>query len=134
MNALVRREHPELGILEQGERFGLLEKEDLLASIEGWLLKEVCLQGRFWQERYADRFVPTASTNISSKRLVRSDLLEENIGTLEESGLAASHLTPEPSGDASIDDAEIIIGRLRELEALGVRVEADTWLAQSVLG
>jgi EAL domain-containing protein (putative c-di-GMP-specific phosphodiesterase class I) len=120
--ALVRWEHSERGILEPGDFLSIAEETDLIVLIGEWVLREVCRQGRIWQERYAQRTSPRVSMNVSPRQFLRSELIEAVIGSLEESGLEANNLSLEIAESGLMDAPAFAIERLRALKDLGVHV------------
>ena len=90
VEALVRWQHPQLGLVSPAEFIPLAEDTGLIVPIGEWVLRKACLQSREWQER---GFAPIQmSVNISARQFHERDLSETVIRILDETGLAAKHL------------------------------------------
>ncbi len=68
LEALVRWEHPERGLLEPSEFLPVAEETGLIVEIGERVLGEVCRQGLEWQERFVDRPPPRVCTNVSPRQ------------------------------------------------------------------
>lgn len=125
LEALVRWEHPERGLLEPAEFLPVAEKTGLIVQIGEWVLGEVCHQGREWQERFAEYSPPRVCTNVSSRQFLQTDLVGGVTGALRESGLKAQGLSLEVPEAVLMDDAEANVEKLTALKDLGVHIVID---------
>ena len=92
MEALVRWEHPERGLLLPSRFVPVAEETGLIVPIGLRVLGAACRQAKAWQERYPDGPRPTVWINLSGKRLQRPKLLDKVVGALQEAGLHPSSL------------------------------------------
>jgi diguanylate cyclase (GGDEF)-like protein/PAS domain S-box-containing protein len=121
--ALVRWQHPELGLLPPEHFIHLAEESGAIDDLGLYVLREVCRQLVEWDERGVD--VPRVSVNISARQFERASLREAITTTLRESGIAPSRLELELTESSVMRDITSGIAMLHELKALGVRLSVD---------
>ena len=122
LEALVRWQHPELGLVFPGKFIGLAEETGLIVPIGEWVLREACRQNRAWQETGLPR-VPVA-VNLSAKQFVR-DIPDTVAAILEETRLDGRYLELELTESLSMDDPESTIQILRTLKRMGMVLSID---------
>jgi diguanylate cyclase (GGDEF)-like protein len=122
LEALVRWQHPELGLVFPGRFIGLAEETGLIAPIGEWVMREACRQNREWQDAGLPK-VPVA-VNLSAKQFVR-DVTDTVATILAETGLDGSYLELELTESLSMDDPENTIQILRTLKGMGVCLSID---------
>jgi diguanylate cyclase (GGDEF)-like protein/PAS domain S-box-containing protein len=125
MEALVRWEHPERGVILPDEFVPLAEEIGLIIPIGRWVLREACRQAHDWHKRYPMEPPLSMGVNLSARQLRDSDLVEEVEGLLLETGLAPEDLILEITESAVVGAEEHRIGILRRLKVLGVRFALD---------
>jgi diguanylate cyclase (GGDEF)-like protein/PAS domain S-box-containing protein len=127
VEALVRWQHPERGLLPASQFIQLAEKTCLIDQIGPWVLKESCRQLKEWQERYPQKFgLPFGlCVNLSAREIRQPDLAEKVAGVLRETGLDPACLMLEITERTAKEEAEQTIGKLRELKELGVELAID---------
>jgi diguanylate cyclase (GGDEF)-like protein/PAS domain S-box-containing protein len=130
MEALVRWEHPQRGVLGPEDFLTVAEETGLIGPIGEWVLKEVCRQGRVWQERVwqergAERPAPRVGVNISARQFLETNLLEKVAEALEETGLETDNLSLEVAESTLMGDAETAVRKFRAIKDLGVGVALD---------
>lgn len=121
--ALVRWQHPELGLIYPNEFIPAAEESGLIASLGDWVAQHCCLQLNSWQEKGL-ALVPIAY-NVSARQLHNSDLPQQLARQLAEHQLRAELLEVEITETSlveSMDQAKQVLG---ELEALGVHISLD---------
>ena len=121
--ALLRWESPELGSVPPSEFVPLAEEAGLMMSIGGWGLRTAAAQARAWR----DQGLPLrrVAVNVSLCQLVRGDLAQVVRDALQETGIDASMLELELSERGVLRSAPEILGQLRAIRALGVRLAID---------
>jgi len=124
MEALIRWEHPQRGLMPPGDFIGLAEETSLIIPIGRWVLQEACRQGRLWQDQYPDDS-PTVSVNLCVRQFQHPDLIDMVSTALRESRLDPYLLILEITESVVMDEAETNIATLHALSALGVRVAID---------
>src|SRR5262249_24051670 len=122
VEALLRWEHPERGLVGAGEFVGLAELTGILVPIGPWILRTACAQARQWQ-REGDPEL-RVSVNLSARQLQQANLVAEVKAALEETGLAARHLVLEITETIAVQGA-VAKEPLAALKALGVGLSID---------
>ncbi len=123
--ALVRWNHPELGLLLPTEFIPLAEETGLILPLGEWVLRQACWQVRLWQRESDIERAITVSVNLSTKQLAQPDLLQVVRQALADAGLPATQLRLEITESAVIDSEEEACAVLESLRALGVQVAID---------
>ena len=122
VEALLRWQHPELGLIAPGRFIGLAEETGLILPIGEWVLREACGQLRAWQ-RAGLRPVPV-SVNLSARQF--SGQIAATVGRiLAEAGIDPALLELELTESASMEDPQKTIDILRQLKGMGVRLAID---------
>ena len=125
VEALVRWQHPERGLLPPGEFIPIAEESALILQIGAWTLKEACEQAYRWRARFGDRAPLPVSVNVSARQLAQAELPAIVRQVLLETGLNPRDLAIEVTETALIEDSSVPADSLRELRALGVRILLD---------
>ena len=123
MEALVRWQHPELGLIPPGRFMPFLESSGLIKGVGEWVLRTACRQVKEWQD-YMFRDL-RISVNLSARQFEGSDLVASVERALAESGLPPTHLELEITESLLMKDTERTRSTLLELKALGVRIAID---------
>lgn len=123
MEALVRWNHPEQGMVSPGEFIPLAEETGLIVPLGEWVLREACRQNRAWQE--AGLHPARVAVNISARQFRQRDLFEVVTRVLEETGLAPRHLELELTEGMVMNDPERVIETMTRLKELGVHLALD---------
>jgi diguanylate cyclase (GGDEF)-like protein/PAS domain S-box-containing protein len=122
LEALVRWQDAERGIVGPNEFIPLAEDAGLIEAIGGWVLNAVCAQLREWHELGLDTHV---HVNVSPRQLRRPDFPTTVREALQGEGLESSSLTLEITESAAMVDAERASPVVRALHAMGVRLAID---------
>jgi EAL domain-containing protein (putative c-di-GMP-specific phosphodiesterase class I) len=125
MEALVRWQHPERGLLGPEEFVPDAEKNGLVIPMGERVLKEACKQAKEWQERYPYISPWAISVNLSARQVGHPDLAKIVEGVLKEAGLEAHSLSLDITETAYIKVMEGNTAALDELKQQGVRISLD---------
>ena len=125
MEALVRWEHPERGLLLPGEFVPLAEETGLIVAMGDAVLDEACRQTREWQERFAADPPLSVYVNLSARQFREPELTRNVSRVLNETGLDPTCLHLEITESTAMSDAPATVSTLEELKALGVRLVID---------
>ena len=87
MEALVRWQHPERGVILPDDFVPLAEEIGLIIPLGRWVLREACRQAHRWQKRHPAEPPLSMGVNLSTRQLGDSDLVEDVEGLLRETGL-----------------------------------------------
>ncbi len=123
MEALVRWNHPELGLVSPAKFIPIAEETGLIRPIGEWVLKTACRQNQAWIESGLS-LIPVA-VNLSVRQFQQPDLVQKIAQFLEETGLEARYLTLEITETAAMLDVDFTRKLLRELEQMGVNIALD---------
>ncbi|MDD3327358.1 MAG: EAL domain-containing protein [Zoogloea sp.] len=121
--ALVRWQHPELGLLLPGRFIPIAEESGLILSIGNRLLHAVCAQLAAWRSAGLP-LVPVA-VNISALQFRRADFVDSVAAALRRHDIPAALLTLELTESMVMRDVEQVARQLSELKALGVAIAID---------
>src|SRR5699024_6913993 len=90
MEALVRWNHPELGVISPGKFIPLAEESELIVPLGEWIFRESCRQASLWQDK--DYPSLSLSVNISVRQLEDLDFIDKLKTILHETGLDPKRL------------------------------------------
>jgi EAL domain-containing protein (putative c-di-GMP-specific phosphodiesterase class I) len=125
LEALVRWDHPERGLVMPGEFVAMAEESGLIVPIGRWVLHAACQAVRDWQRRFPLERPLFMAVNLSVRQLQQPDLVQDVAGALDATGLDPGDLMLEVTESVLVVDDEATIQRLRELRALGVHLAVD---------
>ena len=124
--ALCRWKHPIRGLVPPTEFIPLAETSGLIQRLGAWVLREACRQAAVWQQADPHRDRPlTLSVNLSGKQLQHTEVIEDVVEALRESGLPPKSLVLEMTESVLLDDSETVLTILRQLKQLGIRLAID---------
>jgi diguanylate cyclase (GGDEF)-like protein len=121
--ALVRWEHPQLGLIPPNDFIPLAEETGLIAPLGEWVLGEACAQAKQWQA--AGHRDLRMSVNLSSRQFFQENVLETVTRTLEKTNLAPASLELELTESAVMQDPDEATVTLCLLSNMGVRIAID---------
>jgi diguanylate cyclase (GGDEF)-like protein len=123
MEALVRWEHPERGLVPPDEFIGLAEETGQIIEIGDWVLREACQTLQQWR-RCGYRSVRMA-VNLSARQLTSPGMVERLAVILKETGLPAEQLELEITESAIMENPEAVIQTLDRLKSMKVMLAID---------
>jgi EAL domain-containing protein (putative c-di-GMP-specific phosphodiesterase class I) len=123
VEALIRWQHPEHGMVPPQRFIGLAEESGLIVEIGDWVIREACRQARAW----VDAGLPpvTMSVNVSARQFEEARLVERVACALRDSRLAPELLELEVTESLIMRDLSRSVARMRELESMGVSLSID---------
>ena len=125
VEALVRWEHPERGLVPPMDFIPLAEQTGLIVPIGRFVLREACRQMRAWQTGYPTTPPMIVSVNLSARELEEPGLVDSVRAVLAETGLDPAQLVLEITESLLLVDLPATVRILSDLRALGVRLAVD---------
>jgi diguanylate cyclase (GGDEF)-like protein/PAS domain S-box-containing protein len=123
MEALVRWQHPGLGLIYPGEFIQVAEDSGLIVPIGDWVLRTGCFLNKSWQDGGLEAL--RLSVNYSARQFQRPGFIPGIVEILEESKLDPTLLELELTEHSIMKDPEKAIDKLRELRQMGIRIAID---------
>ena len=123
VEALVRWQHPERGLVPPGEFIPIAERTGLIADIDAWVMDQACRQMCQWLADGAP--LSFIAINVSSRLFARRELYEQVAQVLHATGLDPAFLELEVTESAVMDDPEVALEQLHRLRELGLRMAID---------
>ena len=125
VEALVRWEHPERGLLNPEEFVPMAEESGLVIPMGEQVLREACLRAKEWQEAHPRTPPLVMSVNLSARQLSRPDLADTVERVLGETGLEGSCLILDVTETVYVKVLAANTAILDRLRGLGVRFSID---------
>ncbi|MBN3895083.1 MAG: EAL domain-containing protein [Nostoc sp. NOS(2021)] len=123
MEALLRWQHPEMGLVAPSVFIPLAEESGLIVAIGEWVLRTACSQNKTWQDA---GFPPiTIAVNLSLKQFRQPKLLETIAKVLEQTGLEPRFLELEITETTVIEDLNFTTRVLENLQQMGIYISID---------
>jgi diguanylate cyclase (GGDEF)-like protein/PAS domain S-box-containing protein len=120
---LMRWQHPMRGLISPIRFIPVAEDSGLILTIGEWALRESCRQARIWRDRgLLDICI---SVNVSAVQFRQPDFVATVERALRDTGLSHGNLELELTESVVMQGVEPTLGKLRELDALGVKVAID---------
>ncbi len=123
--ALVRWQHPSLGLLSPADFIPLAEETGLIVALDQWGLQTACKQMRQWQDRWPSLPPLTLSVNLSSRHFAQPNLAQHVQACLEAAGVTADRLKLEITESTLIESTTLAKTILAELQQVGVQISLD---------
>ncbi|MDG4792500.1 EAL domain-containing protein [Micromonospora sp. WMMD1082] len=124
VEALVRWQHPELGLIGPDRFIGLAEETGLIVRLGEWVLRQACRDAQRWHREFpAARLV--VSVNLAARQADTSAIVDTVADALASTGLPAELLQLELTESAVMGSAGEPLRTLHRLAALGVRLAVD---------
>ncbi|MDF2396893.1 MULTISPECIES: phosphodiesterase DibA [Pseudomonas] len=123
VEALVRWEHPQRGLVSPAEFIPIAERTGMIAEIDAWVMQQACRQMCQWQaDGVALSFI---AVNVSTRLFARSELYQQVAQVLHDTGLDPAYLELEVTESAVMDDPEVALEQMHRLRELGIRLAID---------
>ncbi len=121
--ALIRWNHPELGLVTPDSFIPIAEETGLITAINDWVMKRACSDHRnIKQEGYGNFYF---SVNMTSHQFMNRRIVDTVFSALKEYGMSPDNLVIEITEDSIMKNVDEIIGVMAELRALGIRFSID---------
>ncbi|MCL1466328.1 EAL domain-containing protein [Argonema galeatum] len=123
MEALVRWQHPDLGLISPAKFIPLAEENGLILPIGEWVLRTACAQNKVWQ----DAGFPSlcVAVNLSARQFQQPNLVEMVARVLSETGLLPCFLELEITESIAMQNLDFTRAILKDLHSMGVSISMD---------
>jgi diguanylate cyclase (GGDEF)-like protein/PAS domain S-box-containing protein len=123
VEALLRWNHPQQGVVLPGLFVPLLEELGLIVELGEWALEQACRQHKAWQ----DAGLPPIrmGVNLSAQQFYRGDIVQSVRRALDLSGMDPQWLELELTEGLTLNDTEVTIEIMQALKAMGVQLSLD---------
>lgn len=125
LEALVRWEHPQKGLVSPMEFIPLAEETGLIVPIGEWVLKAACRQNQEWQKAGLLHMPLTISVNISGHQFRQENLIKIIEKVLGDYELGPGCLEIEITESVVMKNADTTVSMMNELKNMGVRLSMD---------
>jgi len=123
VEALIRWQNPEIGLVSPLEFIPLLEETGLIIPVGDWVMRTAVNQCEVWNK--GGSILPRISINVSARQLGDPDLAHKLNRLLEACSVPAGHVELEITESVVMKDPEQSIGLLHDFRAMGVRLAID---------
>jgi diguanylate cyclase len=124
VEALMRWQHPELGLLAPADFIQVAEDTALIVPLGEWVMREACRQWKEWRATL-NTSTPRLFLNMSARQLARPDLVSTITRVVGESGVSGEDLGVEIAESVLMEDVESTLGTLKRLKELGLSLSVD---------
>lgn len=123
MEALVRWEHPHLGLIYPREFIQFAEERGIIVQIGEWVLRSACAQNKAWQDAGYEPM--RVAINLSKLQFQQQNLVNRIDKILNETGLKPCFLDLEITEDIIMKNEETIIPLLNQFKEIGIHLTID---------
>ncbi|MCZ8251429.1 MAG: EAL domain-containing protein [Hylemonella sp.] len=123
VEALLRWEHPEFGLVAPGRFIPVAEDSGLIVPIGAWVIEEACRQAMAWRRAGLPDLV--MAVNLSAAQFRRSGIEDTVAQALQRSGLVPALLELELTESILLQDVEQVLATVQRLKQLGVQLAID---------
>lgn len=123
VEALLRWQHPSLGLVLPGSFIPIAEETGLIVPIGEWVLRTACFQNKSWQE--AGYLPIKIAVNLSARQFYQESFVQSVARILEESKLDPRWLELEITESLAMYKEEYVFNVLRELKKMGLNIALD---------
>ena len=125
MEALLRWNHPERGMIGPPAFIPIAEESRLIVPIGRWVIEQGCRQAAAWQRFHPDSAPVSVAVNLSARQLADPDLLSHIEHCVRANRIDPSSLWVELTETALLDETTFVERTLESLKGLGVRLVLD---------
>lgn len=123
LEALLRWQHPELGLIPPAKFIGVAERCGLIVPIGEWVLRSACAQAKAWQD--AGLLAVPVAVNVSAVQFRQQGFPEVIRCILRETGFDPKYLELELTESLLLTNADVVFSILKELREMGVKLAID---------
>jgi diguanylate cyclase (GGDEF)-like protein len=123
VEALLRWQHPELGLVPPDKFIRIAENAGLIVPIGEWVLENACAQARKWQDEGLQAL--KIAVNVSAVQFRQDGFRDHIRRVLRETGISSQHLELELTESLLLSNADVMFSVLRELKEMGLSLAID---------
>ncbi len=123
MEALVRWEHPELGLIPPGDFIPVAEETGVIIPLGEWVIRKACEQSRIWQHMGLPPV--RVAVNLSGYQMQHRDFVATVKRILDQTGVQGSFLEFEITETVVMQNPDFAVGILNQLRDLGAHISID---------
>lgn len=123
MEALVRWQHPTLGLVPPMEFIPLAEETGIIIQLGEWVMLTACKQMKLWEKVYPDLI--NMSINVSARQFWKNDFIESIKKVLNQTSVSAEKIEFELTETVVMNDIESAINTMLAIKQLGVSLSID---------
>ncbi len=125
VEALLRWQHPEMGLIPPTQFIHILEEMGLIMAVGAWVIEQACMQMKRWNtdQRFCD--IRHMSVNVSPRQFMQPDFVQQVTASLDQSGMDPAMLTLELTEGIVVTNIENTIEKMLALKKLGVELAID---------
>ena len=123
VEALIRWNHPEKGVISPCEFIPIAEETGLIVSVGEWVLRHACRQMKCWHDKGYSRI--KLAVNLSARQFEQRNFVSKVKEILTETHLSPRHLEIELTENLIIANTEVTLKIMQELKDLGVQISID---------
>ena len=123
VEALVRWNHPSLGLISPAKFIPMAEETGLIVAIGDWVLHTACKQNKAWQNAGLPSI--NVCVNVSARQFREKNWVNRIMHALLDSGLEAKYLELEITESLIMQDADQAVSMMQQIQNIGVRIAID---------
>jgi diguanylate cyclase (GGDEF)-like protein len=123
MEALIRWEHPERGLISPDRFIPLAEETGLICPIDEWVMRTACLQNRAWQLLGLPPM--RIAVNLSARQFLQAHTVQTIAEILSETKLNPEYLEIEITESIAMTDVSFTVSVLQQLQDMGIHISLD---------
>jgi diguanylate cyclase (GGDEF)-like protein len=123
MEALIRWQHPERGLIAPDRFIPLAEETGLICQIDAWVLRTACLQNRAWQLMGLPPV--RVAVNLSGRQFLQANTVQTIAEILSETQLNPEYLEIEITESIAMTDVNFTVSVLQQLQQMGIHISLD---------
>ncbi|MEG4108630.1 EAL domain-containing protein [Microcoleus sp. S13_C5] len=123
IEALIRWEHPERGLIPPDRFIPLAEETGLICQIDEWVMRTACLQNRAWQLLGLPPM--RIAVNLSARQFLQPHMVQIIAEILSETKLNPEYLEIEITESIAMTDVSFTVSVLQQLQDMGIHISLD---------
>lgn len=123
--ALLRWNHPDLGMIFPAEFLPLAEETGLIEPLGIWVMQEACTQLLRWQGRFPKASLMAMNINLSPRQLLQRDFIDQARAVMRGAGINTQSINFEIREKAITQNLDAAVNSISALKDLGVGIQVD---------